>query len=425
MRVRAGAGFLLYGCALLASSPPLHAAGGTAGQATWQQIRERGVLRVGLPGDYAPYALTGAEGPQGVDVALAREIAATLGFGVEFVQSSWGSLMTDARAGHFDVAVGGISITPERRREQRFTRAYLRDHKAPLVRCGEESRFDSLREINSGAVRVVVNPGGTNERFARREFPQATLTVHAENRTVAAELQAARADVFVTDEVEGRLLSGLHPGLCVATSAPDCFMVVADEPARRNIDAALGAALRREGIAVRLQEWRRHDWQGLGVDGAATELARLADLRLGVVTEVARWKWNRQAPIEDRPREASLLAAQRSAAAERGIPATRVDAFFGAQIEAARQLQRDLFAMWRKQGAGQFAGVADLDTQLRPRIDSINKQMLEALGRWDGAPVDVQRLGPLGTGQLSPDAQRTALAPLGQATGTTAGSAGP
>jgi chorismate mutase-like protein len=400
------------------------------GQATWQQIRERGVLRVGLPGDYAPYALNGAEGPAGVDVALAREIAATLGFDVEFVQTSWGALMADARAGRFDVAAGGISITPERRREQRFTRSYLRDHKAPLVRCGDESRFDSLHEINSPAVRVVVNPGGTNERFARREFPAAVLTVHPDNRTVAQVLMQGQADVFVTDEVEGRLLAGLHNGLCVAARAPDWepvgkgFMVVADDTARRRIDAALGLALRREAIALRVADWQRHDWQGSEGSGAARELAHLADLRLGVVTEVARWKWNRQAPIEDRPREASLLAAQRAAAAERGIPMSRVDAFFGAQIEAAKQLQRDLFALWREQEAGQFAGVADLDTQLRPRIDAINSRMLEALGRWDGVPVDIHPLGPLGAGQLSPAAQSLALAPLGQGAGTPAIGAG-
>ncbi|MEY2854066.1 MAG: cyclohexadienyl dehydratase, partial [Pseudomonadota bacterium] len=145
------------------------AAAAAEGQSTWQQIQERGVLRVGLPGDYAPYALVGTEGPQGIDVALVREIAATLGLGVEFVQTSWGSLMADAQAGQFDVAAGGISVTAERLREQRFTRAYLRDHKAPLVRCGEEANYDSLREINAPGVRAVVNPGGTNERFARRE----------------------------------------------------------------------------------------------------------------------------------------------------------------------------------------------------------------------------------------------------------------
>jgi chorismate mutase-like protein len=355
---------LLYGCLLFATSPLLLAVGDAEGQANWSQIRERGILRVGLPGDYAPYALSGREGPQGIDVALAREIAATLGLGVEFVPTSWGTLMGDARAGRFDMAVGGISITPERRREQRFTRAYLHDHKAPLVRCGEESRYDSLHKINVPAVRVVVNPGGTNERFARREFRKARLIVHPENRTVADELVAGRADVFVTDEVEGRLLSSLHGGLCVVSKAPDWepvgkgFMVVADEQARREFDAALGMALRREAMALRLGDWGQHDWQQGEADDATRELARLADLRLGIVTEVARWKWNRQAPIEDRPREARLLSALRSEAAERGIPASRVDVFFGAQIEAAKQLQRDLFALWRAQGAGQFPGHA-------------------------------------------------------------------
>jgi chorismate mutase-like protein len=136
---------------------------------------------------------------------------------------------------------------------------------------------------------------------------------------------------------------------------------------------------------------------------------------LVTVVEVARWKWNTKAPIEDPPREASLMAAQRAAAQGLGIPAARVDAFFDAQITAARQLQHDLFALWERQRMGQFNGVADLNTALRPRIDAINARMLAALARWDDVRVPAAPLGPLGVGQLSPQAQRTALSVIATA----------
>src|SRR5512139_3225514 len=117
---------VLVACAVVA------AAAGDPG-AAWQQVQSRGVLRVGTPGDYPPYALLDARSgvASGADVALAREIAIDAGLGVEFVPTSWGALLDDARAGRFDIALGGISITPEREREQRFTKPYTSDYKAP------------------------------------------------------------------------------------------------------------------------------------------------------------------------------------------------------------------------------------------------------------------------------------------------------
>lgn len=413
--------------ALLAVAVPVAGA-----QTTWGQVRDRGVLRVGVPGDYAPYALWRDDGNaiEGVDIALSREIAAGLGLGVEFVPTSWRMLMEDARAGRFDVAVGGIGITPERRREVRFTRPWIRDHKVPLVRCGTEARYDTRAEINQPGVRVVANPGGTNERFAREAFPAAQLSVHADNIGVFDEVAAARADVFVTDGVEARLQARLHPQLCAVERAPDWhpvgkgMLVAADTDTRRAMDAGLSAALRRQGYAARLDEWLDEDWLPGVFPDITRELAQLVDDRLAVVTEVARWKWNRNAPIEDPAREASLMAAQRSAAAELGVPEARVEAFFGAQILAARQLQHDLFARWRQAGAGKFEGVADLDGQLRPRIDAINARMLVALSHWDGTPSPAVRGRALRLGQSSPLAEELALGPLVTAPGTPAASQG-
>lgn len=408
------------------------AAAPAGAQTTWGQVRDRGVLRVGVPGDYAPYALWRDDGNviEGVDAALSREIAADLGLGVEFVPTSWRELMGDARAGRFDVAVGGIGITPERRREVRFTRPWIRDHKVPLVRCGSEAHYDTRAEINRPEVRMVANPGGTNERFAREAFPAAQLSVHADNIGVFDEVAAGRADVFVTDGVEARLQARLHPELCAVERVPDWhsvdkgMLVAADTDTRRAMDAALSVALRRQGYAARLDEWLAENWRpGVSPD-ITRELAQLADERLVVVTEVARWKWNRNAPIEDAAREASLMAAQRSAALELGVPEARVEVFFGAQIIAARQLQHDLFARWRQAGAGKFEGVADLDGQLRPRIDALNAKMLAVLARWDGTPSPDLRGRALRLGRSSPLAEELALGPLVTAPGTPAASQG-
>jgi cyclohexadienyl dehydratase len=171
-----------------------------------------GVLRIGTPGDYAPYswydAATGTY--RGSDITMARALALRMGLKPQFVATSWSTLVA------FDIAVGGISITAERQRSVEFSAPYTSDRKQPVVRCGEERNFDTQDEINRQQVRLIANAGGTNERFARAQFPSATLTVHPDNRTVFDEIRAGRADVMVTDSVEGRLQQRAAERLCVA-----------------------------------------------------------------------------------------------------------------------------------------------------------------------------------------------------------------
>jgi chorismate mutase-like protein len=395
--------FLALGAAAPAAAGPL-----------WDDIRQRGVLRIGTPGDYAPYSLTDTDQHRrGADIAQAREIAVSLGMRAEFVPTTWATLLDDARADRFDIAVGGISITPERQAVVAFTKPYLQDSKQPLVRCGEEPRFDSRAGINSPAVRLIVNRGGTNEAFARRQFPRALLTVHPDNRTVFDEIVARRADVMVTDGVEARLQQAKGLGLCAVRvgrwmPAGKAILVQKDAALRKAIDSALRTLGGRRGYARRLSAWIED--YAHPADPATSQLATLIDERLALVIEVARYKWNTGAAIEDPPREQALLASLRERAASMGVPASRVDAFFLAQIEAAKQLQRELFERWKREDREKFPGMADLATSIRPGIDAVTSQMLQTLAKIPAQPARLPLSSTISG--ISEGAVRTARAPL-------------
>ena len=66
-----------------------------------------------------------------------------------------------------DVAVGGISVTVDRQKTAFFSSPYMVNGKAPITKCENVERFQTVADIDQPNVTVIENPGGSNERFAR------------------------------------------------------------------------------------------------------------------------------------------------------------------------------------------------------------------------------------------------------------------
>jgi cyclohexadienyl dehydratase len=205
------------------------------------RIRASGVLRVGTTGDYAPFSAEQAGALHGADIGLAVELAAHLGVEPVFVRTRWSTLVADLAQDRYDVALSGISVTPDRQRVALFSRTYHQGGKTPIARCADRDRFDTLAEINAPGVRVIVNPGGTNERYAREHLNAADVRVHPDNRSVFDEIVAGRADVMITDDVEVELQTRRHPDLCrtmpgTLTQARKAILMRRDRALREAID---------------------------------------------------------------------------------------------------------------------------------------------------------------------------------------------
>jgi cyclohexadienyl dehydratase len=96
----------------------------------------------------------------------------------------------------------------------------MTDGKRPIVRCTDKDRLMSVSAIDQPGIRVIVNPGASNEAFAKSTFKTAAITVFADNVTIFDQIAGGRADVMVTDGIEVDHQSALHPGvLCPATVA--------------------------------------------------------------------------------------------------------------------------------------------------------------------------------------------------------------
>ncbi|RRO19193.1 transporter substrate-binding domain-containing protein [Saccharopolyspora rhizosphaerae] len=179
-----------------------------------QEVVQRGELRVCSTGDYRPFTYRDEAGAwSGIDIDVARDMAEELGVRATIVPTTWKTLLDDFAA-RCDIAVGGVSITLERAQRAFFSTSFGVDGKTPITRCEDVGRFHTLEQIDQPGVRAVVNPGGTNEKFARQALKRATIVEHPDNNTIFQQIIDGRADLMMTDASETRWQSRQHPELC-------------------------------------------------------------------------------------------------------------------------------------------------------------------------------------------------------------------
>lgn len=172
---------------------------------TIARIQERGTILIGTTGDYRPLSFREEDGKYwGFGIEVAGVIADRLGVGIEFVQTSWPTLSADVQAEPqtFDLAIGGITITDARRETMLMSDGYLANGKTILCRASEAERYKSLADIDNPEVRVMVNPGGQNEKFANANLAHATIIVHQKNEEIPSLIAEGEADVMITEITE-------------------------------------------------------------------------------------------------------------------------------------------------------------------------------------------------------------------------------
>lgn len=166
------------------------------------KIMETKILRVGTPGDYRPFAMKTDAGYEGHDIEIIEKMAQEMGVKVEYVPTTWPKLMADLQSDKFDVAVGGITRTVARISKVEMLPGYAPFGKVALVRAADQSRYKSVDDLNRGNVRVIKNPGGTNEAFVLAHLKNAKVSTHEKNAEIPGLIAEGKGDVMITESYE-------------------------------------------------------------------------------------------------------------------------------------------------------------------------------------------------------------------------------
>lgn len=331
MRAALWAFVLLVGCARPPASAPTPAPAQT--------------IVAGTSGDYPPLSSWSGARPEGLAPTLLLAFAADTHREASFVRFRWPELANDLAAKKFDVAADGITVRPERSVAGIHTVPIARGGAVLLVR--RSSWSEDLARLDRPEMTVAVNEGGHLEKLTRERFHAARIRTIAGN-ALRDVLVRAEADAVMTNTFEApRLQEGLPDIVAVGplTSDTTAFWVRAD---REDLATAIDDWLLAAEVSGVLPEMRTR-FIGATAPTAHPRSALFAATseRLALMPFVAAVKAKEGLPIDDAAQEgrvlASVVAEVRKVAAALGRPAPPdavVEAFFRAQFDAAKEVQR-------------------------------------------------------------------------------------
>jgi cyclohexadienyl dehydratase len=261
-RLRRLASLALGTLAVLAATlapPPAHAG------PVHDQVQKSGQLRVCIWPDYygVTYRSPRTQQLAGIDIDLSAEFARDLGVKLQYVDSSFVTLVADLKTGRCDVAMFAVGMLAARKEQLNFSRPYLQsDIYAVTTRSNRAVR--KWADIDQPGVLVAVQAGTFMEPVMGAALKSAKLVSIRPPATRERELEAGRVDVFMTDyPYSRRLLDNADWAMLISPPAPfhvlpygyavkpgdDTWLTTVDQFVQRiQQDGRLDSAARRHGL---------------------------------------------------------------------------------------------------------------------------------------------------------------------------------
>ena len=182
------------------------------GRAALSSVRTTGTLRVCMALN-APWVMHDKDGNLvGYSVDVARQFADDMKWKLQSVPGSWDTLLLNLRTNQCDIAISGISITPQRALEVRFSDPYGQ-YDVGIVVNRKAFAKGGIADFEAAAAgkKVAALAGTVDVDIAQHALPGAQIVkVDGEGQALAG-LRDGSFEAYVAEAPRPMLLAGIHP----------------------------------------------------------------------------------------------------------------------------------------------------------------------------------------------------------------------
>ncbi|MFJ7727716.1 transporter substrate-binding domain-containing protein [Neobacillus sp. NPDC097160] len=172
--------------------------GGNKKQTVLERVEKSKVLKVAFEGTYPPFNFVDdKQNYIGFDVDISNEIAKRLGVKTEFIATKWDSLIGGLKADKFDIIIGQMTVTDERKKSVDFTDPYVVTGSV-LVTREDTTDITKLEDIKGKNVGVG---GGTTFEEVAKSVDGANVKLYKAVSDYIQDLQNKRLDVIINDQL--------------------------------------------------------------------------------------------------------------------------------------------------------------------------------------------------------------------------------
>lgn len=174
-----------------------------------------GVLKVGLDDVTPPMEFKDEKGNDvGFDIDLANAIGKKLNKKIEIVPTAWDGIFLALKANKFDCIISDVSITEDRLKEFSFSKPYINNSQAIVVKSG--STISGPSDLKGKKVGVI--PNSTGEEAANKFLKDSKFDIIKYDQTIQffSDLKIGRIDALITDIVTAQYYANTDKNYKVA-----------------------------------------------------------------------------------------------------------------------------------------------------------------------------------------------------------------
>lgn len=191
------------GLVLVASACLLTACGSSDKKDTSvSNIKDKGTMVVALNPEFAPFEfktlVDGKDTIVGADIEIAKAIGEELGVKVKFSSMSFNNVLASLQSGKADIAISGISATPERKKAYNFSEPYYESENVVLIKKTDLDKYTKTTSLDG--LSVGTQKGTIQETVASEQLKGSKVVALTQNGEMINELKNGQIQAVVLEK---------------------------------------------------------------------------------------------------------------------------------------------------------------------------------------------------------------------------------